>query len=47
MTKQNIKGDFYMCLVNCNIVEVENKEVKRNSDITYAERVKIEYFVCK
>ena len=36
-----------MCLVNCNIVEVENKEVKRNSDITYAERVKIEYFVKK
>ena len=35
MTKQNIKGDFYMCLINCNIVEIENKEVKRNSDITY------------
>ena len=36
-----------MCLINCNIVEIENKEVKRNSDITYAERVKIEYFVKK
>ena len=36
-----------MCLVNCNIVEEENKEVKRNSDITYEERVKIEYFVKK
>ena len=24
-----------MCLINSNIVEVENKEVKRNSDITY------------
>ena len=35
MTKQNIKGDFYMCLIDCNIIEVENKEVKRNSDITY------------
>lgn len=40
MTKQNYKGDFYMCLINCNIVEGENKGVKRNSDITYEERVK-------
>lgn len=32
-----------MCLINSNIVEVENKEVKRNSDITYEERVKIEF----
>lgn len=29
-----------MCLINCNIVEGENKGVKRNSDITYEERVK-------
>lgn len=36
-----------MCLINCNIVEVENKEVKRNSDITYEERVKIEYMLKK
>ena len=45
MTKQNIKGDFCMCLINSNIVEVENKEVKRNSDITYEERCKIEFMV--
>jgi IS30 family transposase len=32
-----------MCLINSNIIEVENKEEKRNSDITYEERVKIEY----
>lgn len=36
-----------MCLINCNIVEVENKEVKRNSDITYEERCKIEFMVKK
>lgn len=36
-----------MCLIDCNIIEVENKEVKRNSDITYEERVKIEYMVKK
>lgn len=36
-----------MCLINSNIVEVENKEVKRNSDITYEERVKIEYMIKK
>lgn len=36
-----------MCLVNSNIVEVENKEVKRNSDITYEERIKIEYMLKK
>lgn len=36
-----------MCLINCNIVEVENKEVKRNSDITYAERCKIEFMIKK
>lgn len=30
-----------MCLINFNIVEVENKEVKRNSDITYEEIEKI------
>lgn len=36
-----------MCLINSNIVEVENKEVKRNSDLTYEERVKIEYMVKK
>ena len=47
MTKQNIKGDFYMCLINSNIIEVENKEVKRNSDITYEERCKIEFMVKK
>lgn len=36
-----------MCLINSNIVEVENKEVKRNSDLTYEERVKIEYMLKK
>lgn len=36
-----------MCLINCTIVEVENKEVKRNSDITYSERCKIEFMVKK
>ncbi len=36
-----------MCLINCNIIKVENKEVKRNSDITYEERVKIEYMLKK
>ena len=39
-----------MCLINCNIVDIvdgENKEVKRNSDITYEERVKIEYMLKK
>lgn len=30
-----------MCLINSNITETENKEVKRNSDITYEERCKI------
>lgn len=29
-----------MCLINSNITETENKEVKRNSDITYEEDVK-------
>lgn len=36
-----------MCLINSNIIEIENKEVKRNSDITYAERCKIEFMVKK
>ena len=36
-----------MCLINSNIIEVENKEVKRNSDIAYEERVKIEYMLKK
>lgn len=36
-----------MCLINSNIVEVENKEVKRNLDITYEERCKIEFMVKK
>lgn len=36
-----------MCLVNSNIIEVENKEVKRNSDITYEERCKIEFMIKK
>lgn len=45
--KQNIKGDFCMCLIDCNIIEVENKEIRRNSDITYEERVKIEYMLKK
>lgn len=36
-----------MCLINSNIVEIENKEVKRNSDITYEERCKIEFMVKK
>ena len=30
-----------MCLIDCNIIEGENKEVKRNSDITYEEIEKI------
>ena len=36
-----------MCLIDCSIIEVENKEVKRNSDITYEERCKIEFMVKK
>ena len=36
-----------MCLINCNIVEIENKEVKRNSDITYEERCRIEFMIKK
>ena len=36
-----------MCLINSNIIETENKEVKRNSDITYVERCKIEFMVKK
>lgn len=36
-----------MCLINCNIVESENKEVERNSDLTYEERCKIEFIVKK
>lgn len=36
-----------MCLIDCNIVEVENKEVKRNSDLTYEERVNIQYMLKK
>ncbi len=36
-----------MCLINSNIVEIENKEVKRNSDLSYEERIKIEYMVKK
>ncbi len=36
-----------MCLIDCNIIEVENKEIRRNSDITYEERVKIEYMLKK
>lgn len=34
-----------MCFLNCNIIEVENKEIKRNSDITYEERCKIEFMI--
>lgn len=36
-----------MCLINSNIIETENKEVKRNSDLTYEERCKIEFMVKK
>lgn len=36
-----------MCLINSNIIETENKEVKRNADITYEERCKIEFMVKK
>ena len=36
-----------MCLINSNIIEIENKEVKRNSDLTYEERCKIEFMVKK
>ncbi len=36
-----------MCQNNYSIVEVENKEVKRNSDITFEERCKIEFMVKK
>ena len=31
-----------MCLNNCNIVVEEKKEVKRNCDLTYENRLKIE-----
>lgn len=34
-----------MCLIDFNIIKVENKEVRRISDITYEERVKIEIYV--
>ena len=33
-----------MCLIDCNIEVEENKEVKRNLDLTYEERIKIESF---
>ena len=36
-----------MCLINSTIIEIENKEVKRNSDITYEERCKIEFMIKK
>ena len=36
-----------MCLINCNIVEEKNKVVKRNSDLSYEERVKIEFMIKK
>lgn len=36
-----------MCIIDCNIIEAENKEVKRNSDITYEERCKIEFMIKK
>lgn len=36
-----------MCLINSNIIEVENKERKRNSDITFEERCKIEIMIKK
>lgn len=36
-----------MCLIDCNIIEAENKEVKRNSYITYEERCKIEFMIKK
>lgn len=36
-----------MCLTNSNIIEVENKERKRNSDITFEERCKIEFMIKK
>ena len=36
-----------MCLINSNIIETENKEVKRNSDLTYEERCKIEFMIKK
>ena len=36
-----------MCLINSTIVESENKEVKRNSDLSYEERIKIEYMLKK
>ena len=42
MTKQNIKGDFYMCLYNSNIEATENNEKKKNSDLSYEDRLKIE-----
>lgn len=31
-----------MCLINCSIEVEENKEIKRNSDLTYENRLKIE-----
>ena len=36
-----------MCLFNSNIIDIDNKEVKRNSDITYEERCKIEFMIKK
>lgn len=36
-----------MCLINSSIIEIENKEVKRNSALTYEERCKIEFMVKK
>ena len=36
-----------MCLIDCITIEEENKEVKRNSDITYEERCKIEFMIKK
>ena len=32
VTKQNIKGDFYMCLYNSNIGATENKEKNKHKN---------------
>lgn len=36
-----------MCLINSSIIEKENKEEKRNLDLSYEERVKIEFMISK
>jgi IS30 family transposase len=42
VARQNIKEISNMCLLNSNIIVEENKEVNKNSDLTYEDRVIIE-----